>query len=217
MTGFSQSPRLLKGGVVQLDPDTGQVLRVISLQYNPDALSRSLQPQAFSEGGDRSEPLRLKGPAIETIKLDAEIDAADQLEFPDQNANTTQYGIQPQLAVLETLVHPSTAQLQNQDELASSGRLEIAPIEAPLTLFIWGRSRILPVQVTEFSINEEAFDPALNPIRAKVGLGLRVLSVADLGFEHRGGGLFMTALGAKEQLASKALGSLAAFGLSGIP
>ena len=63
------------------------------------------------------------------------------------------------------------------------GTLEIVPAEAPLTLFVWSKNRMLPVRITEFSITEEAFDPALNPIRAKVSLGLRVLSVNDLGFD----------------------------------
>jgi len=82
---------------------------------------------------------------------------------------------------------------------------------------VWSKSRIVPVRLTDFSITEEAFDPALNPVRAKVSLGLRVLSVDDLGFAHKGGGLFMTYLAAKEQLAEKAAGSLAALGIAGIP
>ena len=45
MSGFSQSPRLLKGGLILIDPVSGAVKRVIALQYNPDQLSRSLQPQ----------------------------------------------------------------------------------------------------------------------------------------------------------------------------
>ena len=67
------SPRLLKGGLVQLDPGSGRVLRVIGLQYNPDTLSRTLQVQAAGESGDRSTALRLKGAAVETIKVESEI------------------------------------------------------------------------------------------------------------------------------------------------
>src|SRR5258708_18927662 len=98
MTTFPNSPRLLKGGIVLIDADTSAVLRVIALQYNPDTLTRSFQIHAFSEGGERSEAMRLTGPPVETIKLEAEIDATDQLEFPDQNSNATRFGIQPQLA-----------------------------------------------------------------------------------------------------------------------
>ena len=38
--------------------------------------------------------LRLKGTAVETLKVEAEIDATDRLEFPDQNPTTTALGIQ---------------------------------------------------------------------------------------------------------------------------
>jgi len=219
MTSFPNSPRLLKAGVVLLDPSSGQVLRVISLQYNPDNLSRSLQMQAIAaEGADRSEALRLKGPPVETFKLEAEIDATDQLEFPDTNRNVVQNGIHPQLAALETLVYPTSAALQANNALAGSGALEIIPMESPLALFVWSKQRAVPVRVTEFSVTEEAFDPLLNPIRAKVSIGLRVLSVDDLGFSHRGGSLFMSYLRNKESLAGKAPGAtLASLGLEGLP
>src|SRR5436305_5459688 len=125
MTTFPGSPRLVKGGIVVLDVDTGTVVRVITLQYNPDTLTRSLQIKGATEGGDRSEALRLTGPPVETIKLDAEIDATDQLEFADQNPATVQYGIFPQLAALETLVYPASATLQANFTLAQQGTLEI--------------------------------------------------------------------------------------------
>jgi len=218
MSTFPNAPRLIKAGLVVVDPETAQVLRVISLQYNSDSLSRSLQTQtAGGEGQDRAEPVRFKGPAVETFKLEADIDATDQLEFPEQNPNAKQFGIQPQLALLESLLYPSAAQLRSIDNQASSGTLEIAPMLAPLALFVWGKSRIVPVKVTEFSINEEAFDPSLNPIRAKVSLGLRVLSVDDLGFASKGGSLFMAYLQAKEQLAAKVQPvTLATLGVGGI-
>jgi hypothetical protein len=218
MTTFSNSPQVLKGGIVLIEPESARVLGIVSLQYNPEALTRTLQIQsAGGEGGQRSEPLRFKGAAVETIKLDAEIDAADQLEFPDQHRAAVEHGIQPQLAVLEALAHPSSAQLAEVDRQAANGTLEIAPMEAPLTLFVWSKTRIVPVRLTDFSITEEAFDPALNPIRAKVSLGLRVLSVDDLGFAHKGGSLFMAYLQTKEQLAAKAqAGAFAALGIGGI-
>lgn len=202
MTPFA--PRLLKGGLVQLDPDTGTVLRTISLQYNPDTLTRTLQVQGTGESGGRSEALRLRGAAVETIKLEAEIDATERLENPTANRDAARLGIQPELAALESLVHPRADDLQANDALAASGALEVLPLEAPLTLFVWSRERIVPVRVTDLSVTEEAFDVALNPIRAKVTLGLRVLSVDDLGFRHRGGTLFMAYLRNKESLAGRA-------------
>lgn len=218
MTAFPNSPRLVKGGIVLIDPKTSAVLRTITLQYNPETLSRSLQIRGTTESGDRLEALRLTGPPIETIKLEVEIDATDQLEFPDQNPTTAELGLQPQLAALETIVYPDSARLQSNNNLAKAGTLEIAPAEQPLTLFIWSKSRVLPVRLTELSITEEAFDPSLNPIRAKVSLGMRVLSANDLAFEHKGNSLYMAYHQQKENLAKKSQGgNLNALGLSGIP
>jgi hypothetical protein len=218
MSTFPNSPLLLKGGIVLIDPTTAAIQRIITLQYNPDTLTRTLQPQSVDPSAkDRSEALRLKGPAIETFKLEAEIDATDQLEFPQNNPGVTQFGIYPQLAALETIVYPTSAQLLAVNSLAQSGTLEIAPMEAPLTLFVWSKSRVVPVRITDFSITEEAFDTSLNPIRAKVSLGLRVLSVDDLGFDDKGGNLYMVYQQQKEQLASMAQGgTLGALGIGGI-
>jgi len=218
MTTFPGSPRLLKGGIVLIDANTGVVQRIISLQYNPDTLSRTLQVQGTGESGDRMEALRLKGPPVETIKLEAEIDATDHLEFPKQNSTTAQLGIYPQLAALEIIVYPQSSQLQANNTMAQMGTLEIAPMESSLSLFIWSKTRILPVRLTEFSITEEAFDTALNPIRAKVSLGMRVLSVNDLGFNHKGGSLFMIYHQQKERLATmNQKATFGALGIGGIP
>jgi hypothetical protein len=218
MTSFPGSPKLVKGGLVLLDPATRVIERVIALQYNPDTLSRTLTPRTTGEGGDRSEALRLTGPAVETIKLDAEIDATDQLELSGQHPTAVAAGVFPALATLETMIYPASAALQSNHAVAASGTLEIAPMEAPLTLFVWSRNRVVPVRVTDFSVTEEAFDATLNPIRAKVSLGLRVLSIDDLGFDHPGGSLFMSYLRAKEQLARATPGAgLGALGLGGLP
>jgi contractile injection system tube protein len=216
VSGFPGSPRLLKGGLVLIDPATSAVLRIIALQYNPDSLTRTLQAQGVgNDTGDRSEVLRLKGPPVETLKLDAELDATDQLEIADSTA--TQVGLQAQLAALEVIVYPTSTQLQNLNTQAQSGTLEIAAMESPLTIFVWSKQRIIPVRLTDFSITEEAFDPNLNPIRAKVSLGMRVLNVNDTGFTHKAGGLFMTYLQNKEQLAQRSRsGVFSALGITGV-
>jgi Contractile injection system tube protein len=220
MSAFANSPRLVRGGIVTMDPDTSAVQSIIALQYNPDTLTRTLQIQAVQGGQDgvRVDALRLRGPAVETIKLEAELDATDQLEFPNQNPNAVKYGLHPQLAQLEMLVNPTVETLESDDSMANAGTLEIIPLEQPLTLFVWSKSRVVPVRLTDFSITEEAFDPNLNPIRAKVSLGLRVLSVDDLGFQHPGGRIYMTYLTNKEQLASMAANvAISVLGLGGLP
>jgi hypothetical protein len=217
---LTASPRLIKGGLVVLDPASGAVRRIIALQYNPDTITRSYQVQGVGGegGGERAQPFRLKGPAIESIKLDAEIDATDALEHPDQNANTVRFGIAPQLAVLEALVNPTTAELDALNALSKSGTLEILPAEAPLVLFVWSPSRVVPVRVTDFSITEEAFDAQLNPLRAKVSLGLRVMTTDDLGFDHRGSSVFLSHLRTREALATKTgAATLESLGLTRLP
>jgi len=211
------SPRLITGGLVTVNVVSGAVLREIALQYNPDTLTRSLQIQAIDAGGtDRSEALRIKGPAVETITLDAEFDLTDSLEHPDKYPDAAKVGLHPQLAALEGLVNPTLNTLVANDGLARTGRLEIIPMQAPLTLFVWGRQRILPVRLTQLSITEEAFDAALNPIRAKVSLGMRVLTVNDLGFDHTGGTIFRTYLRTAEQLATRRRGTQQQFGITAI-
>src|SRR5215471_14326883 len=98
MSTFTGSPKLLKGGIVLVDPDSGAIERIIVLQYNPDTLTRTLQVQGVgAESGDRLEAMRLKGPPVETFKLEAELDATDQLETPDQFPNVVSTGLEPQL------------------------------------------------------------------------------------------------------------------------
>lgn len=204
MSEFPGGPRLIKGGIALLNPVTGVLERMIALQYNPETLTRTLLPQALGpDSGDRLEALRLKGPPVETLKLDAQLDATDQLEFPDANPGVLDVGLHPQLAALEMLVYPSSAHLQSNFALAAAGTLEIAPAVGPLTLFVWSSKRVVPVRVTDFSIVEEAFDAGLNPIMAKVSLGMRVLSVSDLSFDGKGGSLYMIYQQQKEKLAAR--------------
>jgi hypothetical protein len=219
MSSFPGSPRILKGGLVLLDPDTFAVLPngIIVLQYNPDTLTRTLKIQGAEEGGDRSEALRLKGPPVETFKLEAEIDATDQLENAAQNQTTVRNGVLPQLAALETIVYPTTTTLQNNFNLSQAGTLEIMPLQTPLTIFVWSTKRVVPVRITDFSITEEAFDPALNPIRARVSLSMRVLSIDDLYFDDKGGSLYMIYQKQKESLARLyQAGTFSSLGIGGI-
>src|SRR5690349_2957007 len=154
MSAFPNSPRLIKAGIALLDPESGAIQRLIAMQYNPDTLTRTLAPKSPGETTDRSEALRLKGPPVETIKLEAEIDATDLLEAGESTAGVS--GIASHLAALETIVYPTSGQLLETDAKARSGTLEIAPIIASLALFLWGKNRVVPVRITEFSITEEA-------------------------------------------------------------
>src|SRR5262249_11409859 len=118
---------------------------------------------------------------------------------------------------IERLVYPDSGQVQDTFDAGNAGMMEIAPLLAPLPLFVWGKTRVLPVRITEMSITEEAFSPALNPLRAKVSLTMRGLTVNDLRIDNKGGSLAMAYHTKKEQLALLAQGALGALGLQGIP
>jgi hypothetical protein len=152
---------------------------VIPFQYNPASLSRSLQPQYFgADDTARTQAARFAFPAIQTITLVVEIDAVDLLEAGD--ASAVALGIHPQLAALELLVYPALADVQLANGLLGAGTIEIGPMLAPPTFFVWGPRRVLPVRVESVTVEEQLFDANLNPIRADVSLQLRVLSYADL-------------------------------------
>ena len=199
MSAFPGSPRLLKGALVAMDP-LNPLASVVVFQYNPDTFTRTISPQAAGEGADKAEVLRLKSPPQETIKLEIEIDATDQLEEAKEPA--TSMGVYPALASLEMMLYPKSAVVIANEVLLNFGIIEVIPPEAPLTVLVWGLKRVVPVRLTDLSITEEAFDANLNPIRAKASLGLRVLTYQDLGLLTPGGALFMTHQIAKEVMAT---------------
>jgi hypothetical protein len=196
MTASPIAPRLLKGAIVGMDP-FNPFASVVVFQYNPDTMTRRLEARAAGgEDGDRSEALRLVGPPKETITLKIEVDATDQLE--QANPLAVAAGIAPTLAALEMLLYPKSAKVIADAVLAQAGNIEIIPPEAPLTLFIWGPQRVVPVRLTSLNITEDAYDPLLNPIRASVDLTLTVLSYHDLKVTNPGHTLFMAYQIAKE-------------------
>jgi hypothetical protein len=220
MTTFPGSPRLLKGAIVGVDL-FNPLASVIMFQYNPDRLSRSVgiqtgtRAQTPGAAPNRKEVLRLKGPPNETISLEIEIDAADQLERAEFNATTM--GVHPALASLEMLLYPKAARMIVNEVLAEFGMIEVIAPELPLTLFVWGPKRVLPVRITSFSITEQFFDTQLNPIRASVSLQMTVLNYQDLGLVSVGGALFMAHQVTKEVMATiGGVGNVSALGSSNL-
>jgi hypothetical protein len=216
MSAFPGSPRLLKGTIVGVDL-FNPLASLILFQYNPERLTRSVQvpgrSQAPGDAPNRNEVLRLKGPPNETISLEVEIDATDQLEEGETIAQTM--GVYPALSSLEMLLYPKSARMILNEVLAEFGVIEVIPPEAPLTLFVWGPKRVLPVRITGFSITEQFFDTDLNPIRATVTLSMSVLTYQDLGLLSVGGGLSMAHQVTKEVMATiGGVGNVSALGSS---
>ncbi|HEU4596492.1 MAG TPA: hypothetical protein VFS10_15255 [Pyrinomonadaceae bacterium] len=208
MSTFPGSPRVLKGAIIGFDI-FNPVASVIIFQYNPDTMTRTLSARTGrEEEAARSEALRVRGAPVETIKMDVEIDATDQLEKDEGFASSL--GIYPQLSALEMLLYPKSILVITNTIMLALGRREIVPPVGPMTLLIWGYKRVVPIRLTEFTITEEAHDVSLNPIRARCSLGLRVLSYSDLSIKHPGYYVFLAHQIVKETMAT--IGSVSNIG-----
>jgi hypothetical protein len=210
MSSFPGSPRLVRGALISYEL-AGIIPQVVIFQYNPETLTRTLKAQR-QRSTESSTDLRLTGPPLEEIQLKIEIDAADQLEKPSENATTVALGINPQLAALEMMLYPKSLTVIKNIALAQVGAIEVLSDE-PLTLFVWGPSRVLPVRITNFSIAEQQYDPILNPIAAEVSLTLEVLTYQDFKTTHIGYSLFLAHQIVKETFAAiGSISSVASFG-----
>jgi hypothetical protein len=109
-------------------------------------------------------------------------------------------GIQPTLSALELLMYPRNAQVLVNKVLASSDGT-FKPETAPVVLFVWGAARVLPVRLTSFNITEQAFDRMLNPILARVDLGLEVVSYKETNEDSIARGVYLAMMVQREVLA----------------
>jgi hypothetical protein len=198
MSEFPGSPRILKGALIGMDK-ANPLASVITFQYNPEKVNRSLQSAAPTNGSASAEVLEMAGPPKETITMKIEIEAADQLERRQQPALSV--GIYPQLSALEMLLYPKLSAVLKNDALCAAGAVEIEGYEVPLTLLVWGPKRVVPVRVTSFTIEEQAFDVHLNPINATVDVSMDVLTYMDFPRSEPGRSLFMAHQAVKEAMA----------------
>lgn len=197
---FPRSPKIRKGGLAAYRLPS-LMPTIIVFQYNPDEVSRSLKLRG-AEGGARGESQRTGGPPEETLTFTVEIDAADQLEFPAENGGVVAKGLHPVIAALETLLYPSFELVVANEAVALAGMAFIAAEQAPLTLLIWGKHRVLPVRVESLTLKEQAFDVNLNPIRVSADLTLKVQSYRDLEMTNPGYWVYMASFAQKEVLAA---------------
>ena len=204
MSPVARGERVRKGAVVRLDPLMA-VPGVIVFQYNPATVQRTVVPQRPGAGADRTEALRLSGPPRETVRLDVEIDATDQID-----AGGGAGGIHPQLAALEVLLYPPLVSVLANAVLERAGVVEVLAPAGPLTLLVWGLKRVVPVRLASYQVREEAHDRDLNPVRATVSMELEVLTYQDLPAASLGSSLFIAHQVAKEALAVTATASSAA-------
>ena len=191
MSPFPGSPKLVKAGFVQLDPVTSAVQRILVFQYNPETLVRRLD----GVGTAPPPPPGVAAAPREVVSFTLALDAADKLQAGDAVAQ--QSGLLPALSALELLLYPAGG---------------------AITVWVSGGRRVVPVRITEMQIVEQAFDPALNPIRAEVAVTLLVLKDADLAKDSHGRALWDAHFATLQQLANTGFtgGTLASLGLTGI-
>jgi len=206
---FPGRPNVQKGALAVYPTYTAgsQPSVVIVFQFNPDTMKRTLAhraaaaPNQGGTGAAKEDLLRVGGPPVETITLTVDMHASDQLEHPDQNGEIAEHGLHPALATLELLMYPPTLNAQKIEREAKKGQVQVSPADLPLVLLIWGRSRVVPVKITSFSISEDAYDTRLNPISAKVDLGVQVLTYVEFTDSSIGRDAFIAYQKVKEQLA----------------
>ena len=138
-------------------------------------------------------------PPVEKFTLSLQLDASDALEVPEAHPVAVLTGVADRLAALEMLMYAADskglglslsisvgASLGGGSGAAAagsvSGKSEPVPKgKAPTVLFVWGPGRIVPVRITSFGVEEQLNNPMLYPLRAKVSLGLQVLTDSDFG------------------------------------
>lgn len=180
-----QRSMLVKGALVAYDsPVIGEVPNIIIFQFNPNELSRSLEQRRRRGDNGNSQTVearrRVKGPPSESIDLTLRFDAA-QSDLSAGGADAAALGVKPALSALEMLLYPKEEESIAGKRMLEPGTVQISYAEkkVPLLLFVWG-ARVLPVELTSFSVTEQAFDRELNPVRAEVDVTLEVLTPDQL-------------------------------------
>jgi hypothetical protein len=203
-TGYSRSPKLLKGALIQFSaPLLIPIPNIIIFQYNPETMSRSFTtwtpPDKDRDAGkdpklesSRSQPFDPQ----ESFTLALELDAADALEKPASHPVAVISGVADRVAAMEMLLYPTSESTLGGllGDLSASVSVSVGGVgfsasasavvttakraTVPIVLFFWGPGRIVPVRLTSFSVDEQAFSPILYPIRAKVTVGLKVLQAS---------------------------------------
>jgi len=192
--GFSNKPKILRGAFVEYGLSLPPLFVVF--QFNPVQLTRN-RSLTFAAPGEasaqqadslrrlhqqKSDLTELRDAQTvtvqeEVINFDIRLDATDKLNEGD--TITEQFGISPQLSTLELMVHPKGESLLAQalgSLLGQTNGFSFTRGEKPpLVLFIWGRKKVLPVNINSMNITETEFSTDLNPIRASVAVNLTVI------------------------------------------
>jgi hypothetical protein len=202
MSDVPIKPKILRGAFVEFGLSFPPL--VVVFQYNPLQLARNRdlafdlpggQAAAQSSGVGKPRTLRdfhghddfkdldkLRNSQLvtvneQTISFEVRLDATDMLDRGD--TITEQFGIAPQLSTLELMALPKAEGLISGAVSALLGNANESRYprrqNPPMILFIFGRKRVLPVNINSLHITETEFSSDLNPIRATVAMSLTVI------------------------------------------
>ena len=193
--GLRVQPKVLRGAFVEYGLSIPPL--VVGFQFNPLQLARS-RTQEFSmtaaaqwEGESQGLTLRDFHQSFqdllelrdhqhvttqpESLSFELLLDATDKLNEGDRMAG--KLGVGPQLATLELMVQPKREGVLGSvlRDLVPAGFSFTRTDKPPMVLFVWGRKRVLPVNINRLTITETEFTPSLDPIRATVAVDLTVI------------------------------------------
>jgi hypothetical protein len=201
--GFSNQAKILRGAFVEFGISLPPL--IVVFQFNPLQISRArsatftppptptgsqpvqtaslvqqLSPAGLVEFRPRGTTVRVNQ---ETLNFDIRLDASNP-----ENAIAEEFGVAPQLSTLELMMLPKNQSLLGG---AVSALLGGAPKQfaffdearnPPIILFVWGRKKVMPVNIKSMSIKEEEFSTELNPIRVTVSVSLEVIEGTNAPF-----------------------------------
>jgi hypothetical protein len=226
---------LLRGVLVEYASDfLGPLPNIVVFQFNPEQIARSINiPQrevASARAARIAEARGAAAPPTETFTLTAHFSAADDLGRGGPLAVVPrQFGIAPQLAALEKMVYPgngSSGALGKAVDAVGAAIGDNAGTKAgrpvprerlPRLLFVWGPTRVLPVQIESLSITEQKFDFQLNPVQAEVRIGLAVIQFGRKNEDKLGKGALDYTNGIKQAQAALNLAKAVELSLDIIP
>lgn len=177
--------KLMRGALIEYGSNfLGPIPNVVIFQFNPESLTRTIQVPSRNTSVTARETSQAGEPPVEKVTVNAVFSAADALD--KNNVLARQFGVGPQLAALEKMVYPGgkNSGLIGQaldvigDLLGGGGDGPSQPVPRepqPRILFIWGRTRIVPVVIESMTITEQQYDFLLNPVEAQVSIGLAVV------------------------------------------
>jgi hypothetical protein len=204
--GFSNQPKILRGAFVEFGISLPPL--IVVFQFNPLTISRSrtatiepprtprkrgAQNMNLLQSISKDSLLDVRGKQIvnvneETLSFDIRLDATDKLN--DGDPITQEFGVAPQLSTLELMMIPKGQGLLGAavSALLGAAGAKFSFVDdaknPPVILFIWGRKKVMPVNITSMQTKEEEFSTDLNPLRATVTVNLQVIEGPNAPFVY---------------------------------